>query len=96
MVLTRSTDCGATWSYLMDLDNWEGNDARWNQMVMRVIGDYIWISADAHVAAAPSCGGAAYRQHAKDPNKHFDWRRLYRVDKRKLVPLPHMPLLQTR
>lgn len=96
MVLTRSTDCGATWSYLMDVDNWEGNDARFNQMVMRIIGDHIWISADTHVAAAPnSCGGAAYAKAVK-PNMRYDWRRLYRIDKRKLEPLPRMPLLLTR
>lgn len=95
MVLTRSSDCGATWSYLMDLDYWDGNDARWNQMVLRVIGDYLWISADAHVVAASTCGGDSYSQ-GPEPFKHFDWRRLYRVDKRKLEPLPHMPLLLTR
>lgn len=96
VVLTRSSDCGATWSYLMDLENWEGNDARFNQLVLRIFGDYIWVSLDAHVAAAPnSCGGASYLP-AVDPRKHYDWRRLYRVDKRKLMPLPRMPLLLTR
>jgi len=95
MVLTRSSDCGATWSYLMDLENWEGNDARWNQMVLRVIGEYVWISADAHVVSTNTCGGDAYSQ-GPPPLRHFDWRRLYRVDKRKLEPLPHMPLLLTR
>lgn len=95
MVLTRSTDCGATWTYLMDLDNWEGNDARFNQMVLRSIGDYIWVSADAHVASAPNtCSGASYTPAVN--NQNYDWRRLYRVDKRKLQPLPHMPLLLTR
>jgi hypothetical protein len=95
MVLTRSADCGATWTYLMDLDNWEGNDARFNQMVVRSIGDYIWVSADTHVASAPNtCSGAAYAPAVNKQN--YDWRRLYRVDKRKLQPLPHMPLLLTR
>lgn len=95
MVLTRSSDCGATWTYLMDLDNWESNDARFNQMVLRVIGDNIWVSADVHVASAPnSCGGAAYAPAVN--NQNYDWRRLYRVDKRKLQPLPQMPLLLTR
>jgi hypothetical protein len=95
MVLTRSTDCGATWTYLMDLDNWDGNDGRFNQMVLRVIGDYIWVSADTHTASAPrTCGGAAY---ATTPmGRNFDFRRLYRIDKRKLQPLPRMPLLLTR
>jgi hypothetical protein len=95
MVLTRSNDCGATWSYLMDLENWEGNDARWNQMVLRVIGDYLWISADVHMVAATTCSGDSYSA-GPEPFKNYDWRRLYRVDKRKLEPLPHMPLLLTR
>lgn len=95
MVLARSSDCGATWSYLMDVDNWEGNDARFNQMVLRVLGDYVWISADTHVASAPNaCGGAAYMQSTD--GRSYDWRRLYRIDKRKLQPLPSMPLLLTR
>lgn len=83
-------DCGATWQYLMDLDNWEGNNARWNSLVLRIFDNDIWVSAAAHtIEGDPSmCEGI----DASSSNPALE-RRLYRIDKTKLVPAPMPPLL---
>ena len=89
LALASSDDCGATWTYLMDVDFWQGNDARFNQMNLRVIDDYIWISVHNHVVSSEMCGGEAYTVGGPD----YDWRRLLRIEKDKLVPARMPPLL---
>jgi hypothetical protein len=98
LVLVVSKDCGASWQYLMDLDNWEGNNSRFRDTVMRIIDGDIWVAAqvapastdDTTLANDLRCVGTSGGAHG------ITERRMYRIDKSKLPPPAPMPPLLSR
>jgi hypothetical protein len=94
MVLTVSSDCGASWQYLMDVDNWEGNNGRFDNIMLRIIDREIWIGTTAElINQNPTiCDGFNEPKNVA-PNPPVQERRLYRLALDKLVPKPMPPLL---